>query len=296
MLAEGDNTALIIGLIILAPLIIWIIGWIYALTRGTARFVRHQTTKDPEVRARIERDIYRGMQERGYAGPQPERRYQTWGQQQGEGDPALLHETGREFDISPTVRRTQTVEPPMLIWPTVEPSDSHFPYTGEHHSLGMVRRDGSNRYVIEDSDGSVVQDFVYASDGWSAAWKRFTQLEQRWKPADLESRISAPTTVDATTGYSTDTSDARMTTDSRRELVERTNGSDDVTQVRKITYQLGQSVETPDGNIVTVLDALDDATWRSSDGGKVEPAEGAKFIRLRTSYLANTGIDDVGDV
>lgn len=89
MLAEGDNTALIIGLIILAPLIIWIIGWIYALTRGTARFVRHQTTKDPEVRARIEHDIYRGMQERGYDGPQPERRYQTWGERQGEGDPAL---------------------------------------------------------------------------------------------------------------------------------------------------------------------------------------------------------------
>lgn len=79
-----------------------------------------------------------------------------------------------------------------------------------------------------------------------------------------------------------------MTTDSRREFVERTHGSDDVTQVRKITFELGQPVETPDSNIVTVLDALDDATWRSSDGGKVEPAEGARFIRMRASYLANT--------
>lgn len=81
MLAEIDG-AMILGLLILLPLILWLLGWVFAIVFGTARFARHQLTKNQDTRARIERDIYRGMQDRGYEGPQPERRYETHGERQ----------------------------------------------------------------------------------------------------------------------------------------------------------------------------------------------------------------------
>jgi hypothetical protein len=37
MLAEVDAGALVIGLLVLAPVIFWLIGWIYTLVRGKAR-------------------------------------------------------------------------------------------------------------------------------------------------------------------------------------------------------------------------------------------------------------------
>ena len=66
MLAEGSNGAMIIGFIILIPLLLGIVGWIYALVRGTARTARYYATKDPETKRKIEEQTKRGLEERGY--------------------------------------------------------------------------------------------------------------------------------------------------------------------------------------------------------------------------------------
>lgn len=65
MLAEIDG-ALIVGLLIFAPLILWIIGWIYAIIRGTARTAHYYATRKPETKRRIEERTERGLRERGY--------------------------------------------------------------------------------------------------------------------------------------------------------------------------------------------------------------------------------------
>jgi hypothetical protein len=74
------------------------------------------------------------------------------------------------------------------------------------------------------------------------------------------------------------------------------NHGDDMTEVRRITYELGKTVETTEDNMVTVLEAAGGVKWQSKDGGHVEPADGFEFVRVRASYLTTAGIDDVARV
>ena len=77
---------------------------------------------------------------------------------------------------------------------------------------------------------------------------------------------------------------------------ELSNGRELVTEARMITYKSGTEVETPESNLVTVLDFDDEVQWKTSDGGIVEPGDGAKFARLRVAYLSASGTKDVGEV
>jgi len=174
-------------------------------------------------------------------------------------------------------REMQTDEPPMLIWPATSPSDRHFPYQGKEHSLGVVQRNGVTRYVIEDLNGRVVEDFYYASDGWSAAWKTFLQLDPGWKPEESNGDSSTLTGVVATPGSTMEALDERATTEARR-----------------ITYQIGHEVMTPSGSLVQVLAVEDGIEWMTPDGGTVEPATGNRFCRMRVVFHNRGSRDDIG--
>jgi hypothetical protein len=77
---------------------------------------------------------------------------------------------------------------------------------------------------------------------------------------------------------------------------ELSNGREPVTEARMITYKLGTEVETPESNLVSVLDCDDEVQWKTSDGGIVEPGDGDKFARLRVAYVSASGTQDVGEV
>ena len=168
-------------------------------------------------------------------------------------------------------------EPPILTWPTAAPSDRYFPYEGENHSLGITRGADTKRYVIEDSDGRVIRDFVYASDGWSAAWKSFSELEPRWGIRELKSRSSATTAVDETAETAVGASDETAMTGPRR-----------------ITYEIGKEVVTPSGSRVQVLAVEDAIDWTTPDGGAVEPEPGNRFSRIRVIFENHGPRDDIG--
>jgi hypothetical protein len=69
-----------------------------------------------------------------------------------------------------------------------------------------------------------------------------------------------------------------------------------MTERRRISYNLGTEVETPEGNLVAVLGCDDDVQWLTPDGGTVEPAEGAKFCRLRVMHQGASEGRDVGSI
>ena len=172
-------------------------------------------------------------------------------------------------------RVMQRPEPSMLVWPTKPSTNRIFPFKGQHHSLGLIRRDREDRYVIEDSEGLVVEDFIYASDGWSAAWRRFSQLEPGWKPD--HGRPADP---------------MRNGERGMEESVEppgsQTRGQ------RLITYEMGREVGTPLGGSVRVSAVEDRIDWRTTDGGTIEPDKGSRFCRLRVSLLNRSSRDDIG--
>jgi hypothetical protein len=168
-------------------------------------------------------------------------------------------------------------EPPVLTWPTTTASDRYFPYEGENHSLGITRSADMKRYVIEGPGGRVVRDFVYASDGWSAAWKTFSELEPRWETRELTSRNSGTTPAGETADTTLEASDETTMTDPRR-----------------ITYEIGKEVVTPSGSRVQVLVVEDAIDWTTPDGGAVEPAPGNRFSRIRVTFENRGPRDDIG--
>jgi hypothetical protein len=161
----------------------------------------------------------------------------------------------------------------MLVWPTTPSTNRIFPFKGQHHSLGLVRRDRESRYVIEDSDGLVVEDFPYASDGWSAAWRSFSQLEPGGKP-DGPGRPAEPMKRGMEESVEPQASQTR--------------------EPRLITYEMGREVATPLGGTVRVSAVEDRVDWRTTDGGTVEPDTGSRFCRLRVSFLNQASRDDIG--
>jgi hypothetical protein len=173
-------------------------------------------------------------------------------------------------------RVSQRSEPPMLVWPKPSPTDRHFPYKGDHYSLGLIQRGDASSYAIEDS-GGIVEDFVYASDGWSAAWNRFLLREPGWKVDSSEERIHTPIIKGNLAGHSAETQEEGAAAEARR-----------------ITYEIGREVLTPSGSTVQVIAAQDRIDWTTPDGGKIEPATGTRFCRVRVSLLNGRARDDIG--